>query len=90
MQLGPKEKPIGIVTGTSSATYLLGFRIEGEDSLNAAVKDARMQAKVPKSTMANVFVDRYIFYFPAIWLPIYMESKTTIFGTLIAYEEPPK
>jgi len=86
MQLGPKEKAVAIGKGESSATYLLGFRIDGDDSLAEAVKNAKVKLTIKGTTMANVFVDRHFFCFPACWLPLYMESKTSVFGTVIAYD----
>lgn len=86
MQLGPKEHVKAIGRGESSAEYIFGIRIDGDDSLAEAVLNAGEKSKIPHSTMANVFVDRHLFCVPACWLPIYMESKTSVYGTMIVYD----
>jgi hypothetical protein len=85
MQLGPKEHAVAIGAGESSANYFLGILMTGDDSLAEAVKNARDKAHLTSATMANVFVDRHFFCFPSCWFPIYRESRTTVFGTVITY-----
>jgi len=77
------EIPVKTVTGTSSAEYLFGFRQTGDDSLNAAIENAKSQA--PSDSIANIFVDRKITCIPFCCLPIYKKVDTYIYGTLVKY-----
>lgn len=89
--LGPKEIPKAVGSGVSSTSYFLGFRnLPHGDSLELAIKDFKDKSEkkgIHGDTMVNVFVDREISYFPAWWFPIYMESRTTVHGTLIEYKD---
>jgi len=91
MALGPKEHPITTVKGESTASYLLGFLMDGEDTLAGAIEDAKKKAGLKLGTMANVFVDQKQFCVPSCWFGLYREVTTTIYGTLVSYdfESPP-
>lgn len=88
--LGQKEIPKITGTGVSSATYIFGFRsIGSDDSMQAAINDFKKRSKIKGitgDTMVNVFVDNETTYLPAWWFPVYIESTTTVFGTLVEYE----
>jgi hypothetical protein len=84
--LGPNEKPVRVVSGEASAYYVLGFIGPlGDDSLQAAVEDARSQAK--SDTMVNVFVDRQIMNFPFDYFALVSRIQTRVYGTLIQYTD---
>lgn len=86
--LGPKEKPLAIAHGEASESWFLGFHAGGENSFFSAIEDAKQKAGVTNATLYNVFVDREIYCFPACWLPLYTEVTTSVFGTLVTYDEP--
>ena len=78
------EKPVGTGSGASSATYILGFIGPfGDDSLEAAVKDATGNDST--ESMVNVFVDRKITVYPFFFLPIVRVDSTNIYGTVVQY-----
>lgn len=83
--LGPKERPVGVVNGISSAYYFLGIGPSGDDSLRAAVEDALSQGKA--DTMVNVFVDRQVMNFPFDFFPVFSLIRTSVYGTLVQYPE---
>lgn len=78
------EKPTRVVTGISSAYFICGLPISGDDSLNAAVADAMSYGR--GDTLENVFIDRKIVGFPSIYFPIIGMVQTSILGTLVKYE----
>lgn len=60
---GDYERPVLVTYGEAHAFYLFGLVGPfGNDSLQAAIEDAMGDA--PADTMTNVFVDRYITFFP--------------------------
>ncbi len=80
------EIPVKVVSGSSEAsTFLFIFGPFGDASLQAALEDARRQGD--GDTLANVFVDRILFCFPACFLPIYSSVETRITGTLVKYQD---
>lgn len=79
------EIPVKVVSGSSSANSFLFFGPFGDASLQAALEDARSQGD--GDTIANVFVDRILFCFPACFLPIYSSVETRITGTLVKYQD---
>lgn len=83
--LGPKEHPVAMSTGESTAYYFLGLGPTGNDSLKAAVEDGLSQRK--SDTMINVFIDRKILNFPFDFFPIFTKITTTVYGTLVRYDE---
>lgn len=80
--IGPKEIAVGVTKGESSAFYVLFFGPFGDNSLAAAVEDAK--AKANADTLLNVFVDRQTFFIPLI----YTRVTTVIYGTLVSYNPP--
>lgn len=84
-----REVPVKVVTGSSTAERVFIFGPSGDDSLEAAIEDARSQA--PSDTMMNVFIDREIFCVPLCAFPLfYTRTTTTVFGTLVRYENTPE
>ena len=79
---GEREEPVATVTGTSAATYVFGIP-SGDDSLAAAIRDARQQA--PSDSMVNVFVDRRMTCFPLCGFPLVVKVETMVYGTLVRY-----
>ena len=77
------EVPVKTVTGTSSAYYVFGFGPTGDDSLNAAIEDAKSNA--PSDSIANVFVDRKLTCFPVCGFSVFTRIDTMIYGTLVKY-----
>ena len=77
--IGPKEEAVAVVKGESTAAYVLFFGPFGNDSLGAALEDARDKAKA--DSMTNVFVERKVFMIPGI----YTRRTTMISGTAIRY-----
>lgn len=77
------EVPVQTAIGTSSAYYVFGLGPTGDDSLIAAIDDAKSQAK--SDSIANVFVDRKITCVPACFFPIYKRIDTMVYGTLVKY-----
>lgn len=86
--LGPKERPIDTVAGEASASYFLGFHVDGDDTFAAAIADAKKKAGATTGTLYNVFIDRKISCFPACWLAFYTEITTSVYGTLVTYDDP--
>jgi hypothetical protein len=84
--LGPKEHPVAIVSGQSSAYYFLGMGPTGDDSIQAAVEDAKQQKN--SDTIMNVFVDRKLFCFPVCGFSLVTQVTTRIYGTLVKYDDP--
>ena len=79
------ERPISVSSGTSKATYFLGFIGPfGDDSLKAAVEDAT--GGDSSESMINVFVDRRITAYPFLFLPIIRIDSTSVLGTVVQYE----
>ncbi len=82
--LGPKEIPVKTSAGSASAFYFLFLGPFGDDSLEAAIKNAVSNEKSGNvDTMVNVFVDRKILEFPFV----FKKMTTTVWGTLIRYED---
>lgn len=79
------EIPVKVVSGSSEAYYWFAIGPFGDDSLQAALDDAR--SKGDGDTLANVFVDRKIFCFLNCYLPIYSSIETRITGTLVKYQD---
>lgn len=79
------EIPVKVVSGRSEASYFLFFGPFGDDSLLAALEDAR--SKGDGDTLANVFVDRKLFCFPFCGVSIYTSIETRITGTLVKYQD---
>lgn len=77
------ETPVKTVTGTSSAYYVFGLGPNGNDSLNAAIEDAKSQA--PSDSITNVFIDRKLTCFPICGFSIFTRISTVIYGTLVKY-----
>ena len=84
--LGPKEHPVAVVSGEASAYYFMGFGPMGDDSLEAAVADAKGQKD--SDTIMNVFVDRRLFCFPLCGFSLITQGTTRIYGTLVKYDDP--
>ena len=63
------EIPVKVVSGRSEASYFLVFGPFGDDSLQAALEDARRQGD--GDTLANVFVDRKLFCIPTCSWSLY-------------------
>jgi hypothetical protein len=89
MALGPKETPVAIVHGSAGADYFFGFNVGGEDTLAAAIEDAKLHSPFKGDTLANVFVDQSIACFPACSFPIIESVAVHVTGTLIKYEGMP-
>jgi len=79
------ETPVRTVTGSSSAYYIFGIGPTGDDSLNAAIEDAKSNA--PSDSIANVFVDRKLICFPVCGFSIFTRIETMIYGTLVKYTD---
>lgn len=79
------EIPVKVVSGRSEASYVLFFGPFGDDSLLAALEDAR--SKGDGDTLANVFVDRKLFCFPVCGFSLYTSIETRITGTLVKYQD---
>jgi len=79
------EIPVKVVSGSSEASYFLVFGPFGDDSLLAALEDAR--SKGDGDTLANVFVDRKVFCIPFCGFPLYTSVETRITGTLVKYQD---
>lgn len=79
------EIPVKVVSGRSEASYFLAFGPFGDDSLQAALEDARRQGD--GDTLANVFVDRKLFCIPTCGFSLYTSIETRITGTLIKYQD---
>lgn len=79
------EIPVKVVSGLSRASYFLFFGPFGDDSLQAALEDARHGGN--GDTLANVFVDRKLFCVPLCEFPLYKSVETKITGTLVKYQD---
>lgn len=85
--LGQREKPVMVTTGTSQAVYVFGFGpIGGNDTLEAAVENAKKDT--PADTMINTYMDRKVVSFPAEFFPLLRVITTTVYGTLVKYDQP--
>lgn len=82
---GQGEVPVKVVTGRSKASYFLAFGPFGDDSLLAALEDAR--GKGDGDTLANVFVDRKLFCVPHCGFSLYTSVETEVTGTLVKYQD---
>lgn len=80
--LGDYEWPVGLASGTSTATYILGFGPIGDDTVGTAIAHAIGK---DGDALINTAVDRRTTYFPAPFLPIVMRVETRVFGTVIVY-----
>ena len=87
------ERPVGMAEGKGVRWYFFpcwALCPVGEASLKAALNDA--VAGTPGDTLANVFVDRKITFFPAPFLPLIIKNEIIVTGTLVKYntkEFPP-
>ncbi len=79
------EVPVKVVSGRSEASYFLAFGPFGDDSLLAALEDAR--SKGDGDTLANVFVDRKLFCVPHCGFALYTSIETKVTGTLVKYQD---
>lgn len=79
------EIPVKVVSGRSEASYFLFFGPFGDDSLLAALEDARN--KGDGDTLANVFIDRKLFCVPLCGFSLYTSIETRITGTLVKYHD---
>lgn len=79
------EVPVKTVIGTSSAYYVFGFGPTGDDSLAAAIEDAKSEA--PSDSIANVFIDRKLTCFPVCGFSIFTRIDTIVYGTLVKYTD---
>lgn len=79
------EVPVKVVSGRSEASYFLIFGPFGDDSLQAALEDARRQGD--GDTLANVFVDRKLFCVPTCGWSLYTAVETRVTGTLVKYQD---
>ena len=80
--LGEYEWPVGLASGTSTATYILGFGPIGDDTVGTAIAHAIGK---DGDALINTAVDRRTTYFPAPFLPLVMRVETRVFGTVIVY-----
>lgn len=81
--LGPNQKAVGVARGESTKNYIFGGLIQvGDDSLEAAVRNALSQSKIPAQTMIGVFSDKSCANFLVFW-----SCTTSVFGTAIQYTE---
>jgi len=80
--VGKYEKPIRVSNGKSKEYYILGFIGPiGNASVEEAIRNAKEGTAA--DTMVNVFVERKDVIFPLIFRSV----ETTVYGTLIRYEE---
>ena len=77
------ERPVQVVSGKSSAFYVLFFGPFGDNSYEAAIEDAKRNTA--GDTLVNAYVDRTYGCFPIFPLCLITTSKTSIYGTLIRY-----
>lgn len=80
--IGSYEWPVGLASGTSTATYIFGFGPIGDDTVGAAI--VRAIGK-DGDALINTAVDRRTTYIPAPFLPIVTRVETRVFGTVIVY-----
>jgi len=81
--LGSKETPVAMVRGKSASSMFLFFGPFGDDSLAAAIRDAKTRAE--GDTMLNVFVDRTLICIPFFFLRLITLSHTSVYGTMVKY-----
>jgi hypothetical protein len=80
--------PVGVVSGKSTAFYLFGLHVGGQDTLSSALEDAlETVPRLVADTMVNVFVDRRVIYIPSNYFPIFTRIDTVLSGTLIKYQD---
>jgi len=80
--IGAYEWPVGLASGTSAATYILGFGPIGDDTVGAAI--VRAIGK-DGDALINTAIDRRTTYIPAPFLPLVTRVETRVFGTVIVY-----
>ncbi len=80
--IGSYEWPVGLASGTSTATYIFGFGPIGDDTVGAAI--VRAIGK-DGDALVNTAVDRRTTYIPFPFLPIVTRVETRVFGTVIVY-----
>jgi hypothetical protein len=79
---GPNDKVVAIVSGQSEKDTLFGLFQSGDDSLDAAMRDALSHSKVPAQGMVDVFAEKYCTIFP-----FYVVCGTKLTGAAIQYAE---
>lgn len=83
--MGINQKAVGVTRGEAERNYFLGGLLDsGDDSLEAAVRNALSQSSVPAQGMINVFADRNCTYYLAT---LWWACRTTVFGTAIQYSD---
>jgi hypothetical protein len=82
---GVREAPVAVRSGESNTYYVLFLGPFGENSLRAAIKNAKKNTEA--DTIANVFVDRKMTFYPHVIFPIVTKVSTRVYGTLIRYED---
>ncbi|MBK6881232.1 MAG: hypothetical protein IPH01_10740 [Elusimicrobia bacterium] len=82
---GVREAPVAIKSGESNTYYVLFFGPFGENSLQTAIQEAKKGTSA--DTIANVFVDRKLTFYPHVIFPIVTKVSTRVHGTLIRYED---
>jgi hypothetical protein len=79
---GPNDKVVGIVSGQSEKDTLFGLFQSGDDSLDAAMRDALSRSKVPAQGLINVFAEKYCSFYP-----FYSVCGTKLTGAAIQYSD---
>ncbi len=79
--------PIEPVAGRASSVHFFGWRRFGDDTTEAALKNARKGKD--GDGLINVLVNRKILCFPACDWPFVTWSETSVEGTLVRYKRMP-
>jgi hypothetical protein len=78
---------LGVAEGKSEADYFLRIKMDGDDSVSAAIADA-LRGK-DAHDLVNIVVERDLWCFPACGFDLYRSVETKVRGTLIKYLEEP-
>lgn len=78
------EVPVKVTSGESSAVYVFFLGPFGNDSLEAAIENAKGKAQA--DSIANVFVDRKLTCYPFYPLCLITFIDTRVYGTLVKYK----
>ena len=77
------DVPVGVVTGHSSSFEILKLKRWGDDSLEAALADARRKGGPDADGIAAASAERKLICFPLCWFPLVRSVQTTATATLL-------
>lgn len=77
------DVPVGVVTGKSASFEIIKLKRWGDDSVEAALADARKKSKLDSDGIAPASAERKLVCFPMCWFPLVRSVRTTATATLL-------